>query len=179
MNGLQDNNMDPDISQKHRKRLIQIQESLQCKLEIDASRLVILANTLTASTQTKDLKLGLVIVKWWMYTADRDLKRLEPDLEIKHLDIDPLDSVFKSIQGMKKKIQDAVDILSCTLHVIERPEPLLWLCLQTVEEDKLDLEDLPVTLKDQARCWSDTKEERNRDKTRLLARVVHRICNML
>ena len=171
--------MDPDFSKKRKKKLMRLQQSLQCKLEIDASRLVLLANTLETSKISKDLKVGLGIVKWWKYIVEDDLEMLEEEMKIKDVEINKLDGVINSIKGMKERMQDSVDLLTRSLHIIERPEPLLCICLQKVEEKKLNLENLPVTLQNQAWCWRDTKEERNRDNMKLLARVVHKISHIL
>ena len=158
---------------------MQIQENLQNRLDVDALRLVILANTLEASEQDTDLETGLAIMKWWKCIVKRDLAVLEQELKMKYLEINKEDGVFKSIEGMQERIQDSVDLLTRTFHIIERPEPLVCLCLEKVEEENLDLKDLPVTLKDQARHWRTLDQAKTRASTKLLAKVVQSISHIL
>ena len=73
--------MEPGLQKKQAKRLVNIRNALQYKLQIDASRLVVLGNVLEASLQSKDLEVGLVIVRWWKYIAEGDLQRIDRELK--------------------------------------------------------------------------------------------------
>ena len=124
---------------------MQIQENLQSKLEIDASRLVTLANTLEENNQGTYFEISwrvdvaLVMLKWWKSDVRRDLKMLEQESKIKCVNMEKQEGVFKSIEGMKGRMEDAVNILTCTLNIIDIPEPLLCICLQKLEGEKLYL----------------------------------------
>ena len=70
-----------------------------------------------------------MIAKTRKYIPNLDLEMLEEQMRVKYVKIFKLYGVSKSNTSMKEQLQDSVDLLTCTLHIINRAEPLICICL--------------------------------------------------